>query len=114
MDSPSTPDPCRSPGRCRRRGLGDRYLGVAPFWRTGAPRSWLWLLPSPQAWVRRLLARPRATRTTVLSDLDQRMLLPPPQSARSRIWDGLVLEKKTIGSRLLATATSESTIRPPR
>ena len=30
------------------------------------------------------------------SGLDQRMLLPPPQSARSGIWDGLALEQKTI------------------
>ncbi len=83
LDSPSGPDPCRFPGRCRRRDLGDRCLGAAPFWRPGAHRSWLWQLPSPRAWARQLSAPPRATGTAGSWDRDRRTLPPSPQSARS-------------------------------
>ena len=83
MDSRSAPGPCRFPGRCRRRDLGDRCLGAAPFSRTGAHRSWLWQLPSPRAWARPLSAQPRATGTAGSSDRDRRTLRPWPQSARS-------------------------------
>jgi hypothetical protein len=85
MDSPSAPGPCRFPGRCRRRDLGGRCLGAAPFWRTGAHRSWLWQLPSPRAWARPLSAHPRATVTAGSSDRDRRTLHPRPQSARSGV-----------------------------
>ena len=85
MDSPSAPGPCRFPGRCRRRDLGGRCLGAAPFWRTGAHRSWLWQLPSPRAWARQLSAQPRATGTAGSSDRDRRTLRPRPQSARSGV-----------------------------
>ena len=85
MDSPSAPGPCRFPGRCRRRDLGGRCLGAAPFWRTGAHRSWLWQPPSPRAWARQLSAQPRATGTAGSSDRDRRTLRPRPQSARSGV-----------------------------
>ena len=83
MDSPSAPGPSRFPGRCRRRDLGCRCLGAAPFSRRGAHRSWLWPLPSPRAWARQLSAQARAIGTAGSSDRDRRTLRPRPQSARS-------------------------------
>ncbi len=85
MDSPSVLGPCRFPGRCRRRDLGGRCLGAAPFWRTGDHRSWLWQLPSPRAWARQLSAQPRATGTTGSLDRDRQTSRPRPQSARSGV-----------------------------
>ena len=85
MDSPSAPGPCRFPGRCRRRDLGSRCLGAAPFWRTGAHRSSLWQPRSPRAWARQPSARPRASGAAGSSDRDRRTLRPRPQSARSGV-----------------------------
>ena len=90
LDSPSGPGPCRFPGRCRRRDLGDRCLGAAPFWRTGTHRSWPWQLPSPRAWARQPSAQPRATGTAGSSDRHRRTLRPSPQSARSDSGSGFV------------------------
>ena len=84
-DWPSALGPCRFPGRCRRRDLGGRCPGAAPFSRTGARRSWLWQLPSPRAWSRQHSAQPRATGTAGSSDRDRRTLRPRPQSARSGV-----------------------------
>ncbi len=85
LGSPSGPGPSRFPGRCRRRDLGGRCLGAAPFWRPDAHRSWLWQRPSLRAWARQLSALPRATGTAGSSDRDRRTLRPRPQSARSGV-----------------------------
>ena len=81
-DWPSAPGPWRFPGRCRRQDHGGRSLEAAPFWRTGAHRSWTWRPPSLRAWARPQPVRSRATAKAGPSDWDRGTLRPRPQSGR--------------------------------